>query len=596
MLVVFKEIDRISRVVLLTLLACFLCLVFTTWLKWGDLIVDTFRDPLLVLKILDGEVVYRDFFFEYGIFPLYFLTGIFKIFGVKLSTMVGCGMVLTILMSVVLYRISRFFLDTIVSGLVVFTFLFVFAFGFYCYNGIFNFILPYSFASVCSIFFVVLAFFFFLKYIFSDGDQFLLLWAFAISFAVFSRITMPFCVWLGFVGVWALLLFKDRSRRNLRSVIYIVLPLFICISTYALFILKSQAFPQFKESIIDHIFQTRTNFFVMLGMGFDNVGRNVLLLLKSIFLHAVVVFLFAAASNMISSFFSDSKKAQARLLSGVILIVFLFSLSRGFVSSSLQYRGVPLLLIFGLFISFRGVLRSADYKKDLAKCALFLISLLTLLRIILNTTPVNYGFYLMCLAIPSYYVVFFEISKHFIRRRFPDFSEPLFTSLLICFFIVLALNWWGFSYSMYKNKRFKIRTDKGEMLTWNDNRSKRSVEVIKYLKENTSENDKVIVIPEGQGISFFSERRNPLRYTCMFPSVLAVTGEDSVITEFADSHADYIVIVQRPTVEYGASSFGVNYFQRLNAWIKENYRLEKTIGPYPFTTRDFGIAIYKKKQ
>ena len=58
---------------------------------------------------------------------------------------------------------------------------------------------------------------------------------------------------------------------------------------------------------------------------------------------------------------------------------------------------------------------------------------------------------------------------------------------------------------------------------------------------------------------------------------------------------DYIALVHRTCDEFGHPFFGTHYAKKIYSWIKDNYQLTKLIGPYPFTTEEFGVAIYEKR-
>jgi len=120
-------------------------------------------------------------------------------------------------------------------------------------------------------------------------------------------------------------------------------------------------------------------------------------------------------------------------------------------------------------------------------------------------------------------------------------------------------------------------------------------ETICYLKENTSQDDTVVVLPEGVGINFFSHRENPTGYYTFIPPYLEFISEEKIIDRFEKTDIDYILVVSRTTQEYGFPYFGVNYGKNIDLWIKDHYMLEKLFGPYPFTSPEFSGALYKKK-
>jgi hypothetical protein len=584
--------------IFLILAATFFHLLSVTWLKWGNLFVDSFRDPLVASKILDGKILYRDFFYEYGLFPPYLLAFIYKIFGIHIKTIVSCGISITIAMAVVLYKIARLFVNEVISGLVIVTFFLVFAFGSYDYVGIFNFIFPYSFASVFFIFFIALSVYFFLKFIFSEKENYLTLWSIALSFSFLSRIAMTLPVWIGFMLVGYIFIFNNKNRKKLS--LYFFAPLVISTLVYSGFLQHYQAFAGFKESIITHVLNANYNFHVLSGMKY--LHQNSTFLSKSFLLHIGTITLLAIGSYIISSFFLNKKPPLVLLFSGSILIGVVFGIAKIFfwiapklLENSLQYRCLPLILITGMAISFRTVNKSSNYKKNLALFTLFFISLLTIIRLFFQTHHTRYGFYLLNLGLVSYYIFFFELLKRWLQRHIKKFPARLFTSALICFFITLSLCWWKISSRLYNLKTFTIRTERGNIAMHNDNITNLCWKTIKYLRENTDSNDTLIVIPEGGGINFFSQRENPLRYFGIQPNLFNITEEDEIINEFLKSNVDYVVIVKHNLLKYRHPQFGVHYGRKLFSWIKENYQLKKLIGPKPLTPDKFGIVILKNK-
>ena len=114
-----------SIIAFLAITACFIYLLYATWLRWGHPITDTFREFWVPLQLLKGKILYKEVFYEYGFFPPYFIALLFKLFGVHIMTIVSCGIGIALTFIFILYKLARFFLDEYVSCLVVVTFLFV---------------------------------------------------------------------------------------------------------------------------------------------------------------------------------------------------------------------------------------------------------------------------------------------------------------------------------------------------------------------------------------------------------------------------------------------------------------------------------------
>lgn len=133
---------------LLSVLACLIFLLWRTWLRWGDLVIDTGRELSMPLELLSGRLLYRDIFYLYGPFSPYCNAGFMRLFGGGVGALVLSGTLATAAMAWLCFRVSRFFLGPWISALCGATYLFVLAFAHYESLGIFTHILPYAYPSV----------------------------------------------------------------------------------------------------------------------------------------------------------------------------------------------------------------------------------------------------------------------------------------------------------------------------------------------------------------------------------------------------------------------------------------------------------------
>lgn len=574
---------------------CFFYLLSSTWFKWGDLIVDTFRDMWVPMQILEGKAVYRDVFYTYGLFPPYFIALLFALFGTHLNALVGCGIGITIFITILLYKISRIFLDIYISCLVLLTFLFVFAFACYYPYAIFNFILPYSNATTFCILFVCLSIYSFLRYIFSNKNRYLVLWIASICFAFFSRIDITLPVWTGYVLTGFIYIVKDKSRK--RVGIYLLVPFFISIAFYLIYLTLTGSFDGFKVGIINYVILTKTNPFNRMIMGMQNVPHGILLIIKSLLLHLGIIALCLFGVYCISSWYKN-KNYFIGLLAGVSAITIVFAYAPKLLTRNLQYSCLPFILIIGMvyfFYKFYHSKHNHDIHVYISVFLIFCISSLTMLRVFFNSNPTGYGFALLCPAIICYYVFFFRVTNMYISRYINRYSKALFSFVLICFFMYYAFQHWNVSYTFYKKKNISIMSDKGHLFSYNTSRTAGMNQTIKYLREETQVDDKIVVFPEGVILNIFSNRVTPLRYSNFIPSNIDVIGEDEIHSSLTEADIQYVIIVHRPTHEYGSPYFGIHYGKKIYSWIKENYTLVYQVGDYPFESRNFGIAIFQKK-
>jgi len=573
---------------------CFLYLLSVTWLKWGDLIIDTFRDVSVGTKILHGKVLYKDFFYEYGLFTPYFLAALFKIFGIKLAVLIACGIALALSACVLLYRIARFFMERFLALLCVITFLFVCAFANYHYRTIFTFVLPYSFASVFFIVFLLGALNFFIAFA-SKGRQDLLAgWALGMFMAFMARIDASLAAWVCFFMVAVVMRARRDTPQKGRLLALTMSPLALSVLAYAVFLATTGSWAGFLGSYGSVVRTANKNIFFLYVAGFDKVGPNLLVMVRSFFVSLFLVSLLAAGSRWIGS--SPRRKGKIRLapLPGILLIFLTFVSAQTLLEAFQQYRCLPLILAAGITWCAVRIHRGEDVQRNFGLLSLFLVSLALVSKRILDLAPYGYGFYLLVPGIVCYYIFFFEIVKRFFVGHIKDFPEALFSLFLLCFFSMYVVSYWGISKRAFAGKTIERRSPRGALYTYDDEESDVLFRTIDYLKANTAGTETVVALPEGEGINFFAERENPMPYLTFIPGTFLCQGEDVVLSEFKKHAPDYVVVVHRPTYEYGYLYFGIHYAQRLYAWVLENYRLVKVTGAPPFTSERFGTAIYKR--
>ncbi len=92
----------------------------------------------------------------------------------------------------------------------------------------------------------------------------------------------------------------------------------------------------------------------------------------------------------------------------------------------------------------------------------------------------------------------------------------------------------------------------------------------------------LVVFPEGEILNALTGRANPIRHKLYIPGYLTEANEAEIIAELERAPPAAIVIVYRPTSEYGPGLFGVDYGRALMAWIEARYALEAPDTKYRF--------------
>ena len=118
----------IGLAAILALAGLFVTLTVTTWLKWGDPVIDTGRELEIPWKIARGELLYRDMVYNYGPFSPYVNAAFIKILGARFTSLAASGLICAALGTVLVVLLTRFFLGLLPGLLLGAAFLFECAF------------------------------------------------------------------------------------------------------------------------------------------------------------------------------------------------------------------------------------------------------------------------------------------------------------------------------------------------------------------------------------------------------------------------------------------------------------------------------------
>jgi hypothetical protein len=128
---------------LTALVFLFLALLFVTWQRWGDIVVDCGRDLYLAMRVADGDLLYRDITSQYPPLAPYINAALLRLFGVHLDVLYGAGIASAALLTWLTHRLARSALPVAPAAAISGLFLLKCGFGPFLYN----FILPASYSG-----------------------------------------------------------------------------------------------------------------------------------------------------------------------------------------------------------------------------------------------------------------------------------------------------------------------------------------------------------------------------------------------------------------------------------------------------------------
>jgi len=579
--------------------ACFLYLLNFTWLKWGDLVVDVGREMYLALELSSGKLLYRDIFYVYGPFSPYFNAVLFKALGAHLHSLIASGIITTVVVSTLIYKISRIFLNPLFSTLAVLTFLCVFAFGQFVYFGNYNFILPYSYPAIHGIMFSLAALYFFYRSFFKMG-RYKSLYHIVSVLTFLCRIEIGLALML---SIALTLIIHGLSKKGAfkklphHLLIYVALPVVSTALIYGFFLVK--AFDALKKNnALDIWFNTINinNPFTRWLAGTQDILGNTAVIFK-VFLYYLFFCVFFGLGGFIAAYVYPLRPVLARntlcFLIGVLLIGIGAILFKKVFTYDLQYRCLPLICMLIIPVSLWEYLKTEEKTEYIFIITISLFSLFLMARVLLRAWAGHYGFYLLIPGMIIYYAFFLKILAGFLNFKI---ARILFSLGFLCIFILFIISHLNISRLCYASKTLKVSSPRGTLYVFDNDRENKCKELIEFLRDNTGREESLAVFPEGLTINFFAERENPLYFYSYLPVDLAKAEvAESIISDIRNKKVDYIALVQRDTTEYGYAVFGKDYAVSIWEYISDNYVLYKQFGPFPFTSAKYGIALFKRK-
>ncbi|MEM8713200.1 MAG: glycosyltransferase family 39 protein [Planctomycetota bacterium] len=123
-------------------------------------------------------------------------------------------------------------------------------------------------------------------------------------------------------------------------------------------------------------------------------------------------------------------------------------------------------------------------------------------------------------------------------------------------------------------------------------------EAAREIVRRTEPEDSVLVLPEGILLNYLTRRRTPTRLVNFMPPELVFFDEVEVVRALEENPPDLVVIVKRPTTDYGHEFFGRGYGETIFGWIKERYESDRRIGGAPFDPdpKTFGAEMWVPRE
>ncbi|MBN1470140.1 MAG: glycosyltransferase family 39 protein [Syntrophaceae bacterium] len=574
-----------------------------SWFKWPDLLIDYGRELYVPWQITQGKILYADIHHLYGPLAHYFNALLFQIFGAGLSTLAYFNIVVTILITAMIYTLIKSSFGDLIATTAGICFLVIFACSQYVGISNYNFVCPYSHEVTYGILLFFLALTLLRKYLVNQKIIYASLIGLITGLIFLTKVEIFIA---GFISILAGLIFIFRQSKPLHFkkhlfhfIFFALLPVIAFFIYFSLHMPVTEAFnviiASYKNIFIGELTH---NIYYLRMSGFNNPAQNVTLMLVKTF-NYLLFFVFVGV--IAYSFTRFSKKhfgygAVVILWALIILFVFFLLFPINWLDIARPFPVLTLLLLAYLIID---LIRKRKDKIFIAQHLPFIVfvlfSLLLLMKIILRVRFYHYGFALAMPATLAMLVLFLYYIPLFFSRWGNKNVVISFSGLFILLTLLFYLD---FTKNVYDMKNYPVAQGRDRFLTYDDNFFNYGpvlTKTLEFIDKSMSLQDTFIVIPDGIMLNYLSRRNNPSRYFEFTPNFVEATGEENIINDISRNRPSFIILTKKNTSEHGAQYFGADYARNIYSWITDNYDKVISIGDDTLTGNDFGIAIMKLK-
>ena len=566
---------------MLALMVLLAAMLAGTWQRWTQPIIDHGREMNLPTRILAGEVLYRDVQCLYGPFAPHFNAALYGIFGVQLSTLHTSGLICAILILLMTYWLARQLMSEWEAFLTA-----GFVLVLCAIKSTANYISPYSFAALYGLVFAIGSLVCAARYLRGPGRR----WIFWSGVcAGLSLISKPEATLAALAAAGAAILLQGLNTRKIpwRDAALFALPVVgITAATYA-WILSRATWRALIED--NHVLFTNMPpqlvYFNHTVSGLAEWPRSFWYTATGLGMLAIWVGTSLLIGGLISSRRTAAGETEwkrlvkfgfAAIVLGSAFWVLLFKTFRLQTDAS-PLTSLPFILPVMIAVCgwqiWRRWRRGEDLPLALSLLTVFAVFAQgSILRVILNVTARGpYApFFIPVAVIVCLYLIFrlsparlvgSETAKIYVRR-----TAMALVGLMIVGVSINSI------YRFRSRSTFEISAPRGGFITELPIGQPLTA-AIQYAREHTAPDDYVLTLPQATSINFLAERRYPFAEEIVHPGFVTGAKEDAAIETIKSRRIPLIMIVNLLTPEFRDRVFGVDYNQRLVAWIEANYRL-----------------------
>ena len=553
-----------------------------SWNRWLSPLTDSGREMDLPLRLLNGELLYRDIHYLYPPFSPYFNALLYRVFGVQLGVLQAGGIIGAAIVVFLCFRIARRLftpLDASIAALTVIVWL-VFK-----PNG--NLISPYAYAALHATIFALGALLCSLR--FAENKRIGGLIAAGALTGLAAIAKLEFALPAAAAIITALLcVHRGEYRRLAVSAAAAAIPIAaIVLSVYGWFLYRVG----WQTLVIDcHLFYTHLPGSLVVYNAWRSGTDRPFESLAEMFGGAAVCALIASGVLIASVIRAKGRvktdpgaQRSRRILTRATIVVILSAAAISLIIETTGgWDGSPLraapVLLLGVIIGewWRG--KTSEQNAALLIIALYSIVILS--RVALRVpSGGHYGSFFL----PTTYLLFCYLGLRALPRAIErwtldeqssSYAQSIARGLIVLALLVGAA---GTTIRYRTRYRYLVQAPRGSLRVVRAHYPAYQ-EALDFLRDHSAAGDAIAVFPEGSDLAFLSERRMPLRHQILLPGLMSQADEQRAIIQFASEPIRYVLIVNRPTREFGAEVFGGDFYQELGEAISKEYHVVQVCG------------------
>ena len=599
--------NRLSeRIAVLLILLAGIVMAWVSWQKWCDPIIDFGRELYIPWLLCQGKVLYKDInMFFYGPFSYYLNALVFRIFGININILVGFNLVLISITTYIVYKVIKSASTPLCAFLAALSFIILFAFPRYLVIGNYNFVTPYAHAATHGMVLSLLSLFFMHRYVKTDKLAYAYLCWFVVGLILLTKVEIFAAIFSSMLLSWSWILWTQKEKastivlRFMTFIFLMVVPLFLAVVFFSRFFSFCEAVlhilnPYFLIFHRGHSFSP----FSVGAMGLDQPLANTHRMLSWLCIYVSVALILMAVNHLLTTVSKNTKHRGLSALAFLITLPFIDATIKGSLPYLEYFVPIPLIVtLYSVYMMFRlRKIQSHDtaWGKTLMCLSLSVFALVLLARRFLNVNLIHYGFFLILPGFLILLIIVFDLLPSLMKRITGEtkFGMVPIVVLIAC----IMYSYFSHSLKLYNMMNYPIESNREVIKSFDlkyADTSKIIQEAIDRIDAMIGPNQTFTVFPEGLMFNYLTRRQSPSPYTAFLPTFFSVFDK-AILESLQEKPPDFVLLVERSTIEYGYRYFGIDYATEVFDWILENYIEVSQIGKRPLSGEGFGIIIMKR--